>query len=99
MTRFQDRPVKSGICNGHAVTYVSNQLIVKLKSYASQSPDAHRLVLAALPKKSTLEEGFNSRGRALVRLPDGFDPLEMAQRLASIEEIEFAEPNFVHSGA
>ncbi|MGA2736571.1 MAG: hypothetical protein ABSG65_03870 [Bryobacteraceae bacterium] len=98
MTYFQGHPVRRAIYNGEAVEYIGDTVVVKLKKQAANDPRAHRGVLESLPHQSTLERGFNTGGRATIRLPEGADPMVVAKRLASREDVEFAEPAFLHSG-
>ena len=98
MTYFQGHPVRRGIYNGEAVEYVGDTVVVKLKKHVANDPRAHRGVLESLPQQSTFDQGFNPGGRAIIHLPEGADPMVVAKRLASREDVEFAEPAFLHSG-
>jgi hypothetical protein len=80
------------------VEYIPDQVVVKLKSALANDPHAQHAVMDNLPEKSEFEQHFNNKGRAIIHLPETADPLEVAQQLSEIDEVEFAEPNFLHFG-
>jgi len=98
VTYFQGHPVKQAIYNGEPVEYVADQLVVKLKNHLANDPRIQRLVFDSLPPHSTFEQGFNRGGHAVIHLPEGVDPLHVAENLSRRDEVEFAEPSFLHTG-
>ena len=96
---FQGHPVRQAVLNGETIEYVADQLVVKLKAGFANDSRAQRAVIACLPKHSSFEQAFTRGGRAVFHLPEGTDPLDIAERLSVREDVEFAEPNYLHSGA
>lgn len=94
---FQGHPVRRTVLNGETIEYVADQLVVKLKPNFANDARAQHAVLECLPKHSRFEK-LSRGGPAIVQLPEGADPLDMAERLSICEDVEFAEPNFLHSG-
>jgi hypothetical protein len=79
--------------------HVENQLIVKLKREFAVNQVARQQVIESLPEKSTVGRGFDDQGFAIINLPEGADPSAVAQEIGNHQAIEYAEPNFIDSGA
>src|SRR5687767_10311251 len=77
---------------------VENQLVVKLKKQFAVNPAARKQVIDSLPDESTIDRDFDELGVALINLPEGANPSEVAQKLGNQQAIEYAEPNFIDSG-
>ena len=99
MKIFQGRPVRQTQYQGRQVSYVDDQLIVKLKPEFRESQQARESVLNALPQNSVLQNDFDRTGMAVFVLPESFDPLEVAKNLSEQECVQFAEPNFLESAS
>jgi hypothetical protein len=95
---LQGRPVRRAVHHGETVEYIADQLLVKLKTGFANDAKVRRALLESLPERSSLEQAYSQRGRAVFHLPEDCDPLEVAERLSLREEVEFAQPNFLHSG-
>jgi hypothetical protein len=80
------------------VRHVENQLIVKLKKEFADNRTARQKVMEALPDESTVGRDFDEMGFAIINLPEGADPSEVAQEIGNHQAIEYAEPNFIDSG-
>ncbi len=81
-----------------SVRYVPDQVVVKLKRWASPDPHTRDLVLSSLPSKSYVDHDFDDAGFAVFDLPPGSDVGAVIQRLEKCAVVEFAEPNVVDEG-
>jgi len=99
MRTFQSKPIRQTQYQGRQVSYIDDQLIVKLKPEFREDQQAQESVLGALPEASVLQSGFDRTGMAVVILPESFDPLEVAKNLSEQEYVQFAEPNFLESAS
>jgi fervidolysin-like protein len=79
--------------------YSSNKLIVRLKSEHRRDSGALSEVLSWLPQDARCESEFDELGIAVITLPDGADPVQIAREIEQHEIVEYAEPEFLDSGA
>jgi hypothetical protein len=79
--------------------YLSNKLIVRLKPEHRRDSGALSEVLSWLPHEARYETQFDELGIAVITLPDGADPVEIAREIEQHEIVEYAEPEFLDSGA
>ena len=96
---FHGQPIKSTSRDGRTLRYVANQIVVKLKPEFHNDEVAQRAVLRALPENSVLQGKFDRFGMAVVNLPPGSDPLNVAQDIEGHEALDFVEPNYLDSGS